>query len=147
MADFSKQILGWLTSLGGSSGASVALVVTPLTRRTIPPPPLEPEALCRPACSRSRSVHKRIDESKESISNRFGSARGVVRKESKMFVTSRRSTLVSDELRRRRRRASVRCSFMITAGESQASILVFARNKQTSTHSRVGACQSAGSSP
>ena len=43
----------------------------------------------RPACSRSTSDHDRIDESTVSISNRFGSARGVVRNEMRMLVTNR----------------------------------------------------------
>jgi hypothetical protein len=53
---------------------------------------------------------------RESISNRFASARGVVRNASSTFVTRRRSTLVSEEFRLSRRRASIRCSLIITAG-------------------------------
>ena len=74
----------------------------------------EPER-CRPALSRSCSVQERMEASRESISKRFPSARGVLRKERRTFVTSRLSTLVSVELRRRRRRASIRCSLSITA--------------------------------
>jgi hypothetical protein len=74
----------------------------------------EPER-CRPAFSRSCSVQERMELSRESISKRFPSARGVLRKERRTFVTSRLSTLVSVELRRRRRRASIRCSLSITA--------------------------------
>jgi len=74
----------------------------------------EPER-CRPAFSRSCSVQERMEASRESISKRFPSARGVLRKERRTFVTSRLSTFVSVELRRRRRRASIRCSLSITA--------------------------------
>lgn len=72
-------------------------------------------ARCRPAFSRSRSVHESMVARRESISNRFASARGVVRNARRTFVTRRRSTLVSDELRLSRRRASMRCSLIITA--------------------------------
>lgn len=70
---------------------------------------------CRPAFSRSCSDQERMEDNRESISKRFPSARGVLRKERRTFVTSRLSTLVSVELRRRRRRASIRCSLSITA--------------------------------
>ena len=50
-----------------------------------------------------------------SISKRFVSPRGVVRNCKRTFVTSRRSTLLSVWFRRRRRRASMRCSFIIMA--------------------------------
>lgn len=56
--------------------------------------------------------------SSESISNRLASARGVVRKERRTLVTRRLSTFVSEELRRRRRRASIRCSLIMTAGKT-----------------------------
>jgi hypothetical protein len=70
---------------------------------------------CRPAFSRSRSFQERTEARRESISKRFPSARGVERKERSTLVTKRRSTLKSVELRRNRRRASIRCSFMMTA--------------------------------
>ena len=70
---------------------------------------------CKPAFSRSGSVQERIVARRESISNRLLSARGVVRNERRTLVTSRRSTLVSEELRLSRRRASIRCSFIMTA--------------------------------
>ena len=72
-----------------------------------------------PALSRSSSDHWRIEARRESISKRFESPRGVVKKDRRTFVTRRRSTFVSVEERRRRRRASIRCSFMITAGEGR----------------------------
>jgi len=72
---------------------------------------------CSPAFSRSLSSHDRMDDKRESISKRFGSEREVVRNWRRMFVTSRRSTLLSDEFFRNRRRASVRCSLIITAFE------------------------------
>lgn len=75
---------------------------------------------CRPAFSLSSSDHERMVDMRDSISKRFGSARGVVRKESKTFVTRRLSTLVSEEERRRRRNASIRCSFMMTARSAVA---------------------------
>ena len=70
---------------------------------------------CRPAFSRSRSFQERTVARRESISKRFPSVRGVERKERSTLVTKRRSTLKSVELRRNRRRASIRCSFMMTA--------------------------------
>lgn len=70
---------------------------------------------CRPAFSRSRSFQERIEARRDSISKRLPSARGVERKERRTLVTKRRSTLKSVELRRNRRRASIRCSFMMTA--------------------------------
>lgn len=72
-------------------------------------------ARCRPAFSRSGSDHERMVARRESISNLFASARGVVRKDRRTFVTRRRSTLVSVELRLSRRKASVRCSLLFTA--------------------------------
>ena len=69
---------------------------------------------CRPAFSRSMSFQERIEARRESISKRLPSARGVERKERRTLVTKRRSTLKSVELRRSRRRASIRCSFMMT---------------------------------
>jgi hypothetical protein len=73
-------------------------------------------ARCRPAFSRSGSDQERIVARRPSISKRLASSRGVVRKESRTLVTRRRSTLVSDEFRRRRWRASIRCSLRMTAG-------------------------------
>ena len=70
---------------------------------------------CRPAFSRSSSFQERMEASRVSISKRLESARGVVRKDRITFVTKRRSTLVSEEERRSRRNASMRCSFMMTA--------------------------------
>ena len=70
---------------------------------------------CSPARARSSSDQERMDARSPSISNRFVSSRGVQRKVSNMLVTSLRSTLVFAEPRRRRRNASIRCSFMITA--------------------------------
>lgn len=69
----------------------------------------------RPAFSRSESDHDRMVARSESISKRFASARGVVRNWRRILVTSLLSTLVSEELRLRRRRASIRCSLIITA--------------------------------
>ena len=80
-----------------------------------------PEPLIRPAFSLSASPHPRMVPSNPNISNLFGSARGVDRKESRTLLTSRLSTLVSEDDFRRRRRASMRCSFMITANEIQVS--------------------------
>ncbi len=77
---------------------------------------------CRPAFSRSWSFHERIEASRLSISKRLLSARGVERKESTTFVTRRRSTLVSEELRFKRRRASIRCSLMITARSEELEL-------------------------
>ena len=90
-------------------------------------------ARCNPAFSRSASVHDRTDEISWSISKRFGSARGVARKERRTFVTRRRSTLVSDEFRRRRRRASIRCSFMITAVVTDSIFVIRGWNGQKHT--------------
>lgn len=70
---------------------------------------------CKPAFSRSASDHERMVASKDSISNRLASARGVVRNERRTLVTSRLSTLLSVEFFRSLRRASMRCSLMITA--------------------------------
>lgn len=76
--------------------------------------PTEP-ARCRPAFSRSASFHDRMLARRLSISNRLLSPRGVVRKESRTFVTSLRSTLLSVWFLRSRRSASMRCSLRITA--------------------------------
>ena len=76
--------------------------------------PTEP-ARCRPAFSRSASFHDRMLARRLSISNRLLSTRGVVRKESRTFVTSLRSTLLSVWFLRNRRSASMRCSLRITA--------------------------------
>ena len=76
---------------------------------------IEEFARCRPAFSRSESVHERMVARRESISNRFASSRGVMRNDRRTFVTRRPSTLVSEELRLSRRRASTRCSLIITA--------------------------------
>ena len=70
---------------------------------------------CRPAFSRSSSVHCKIEESKVSISNRLASPLGVFRNCRRTFVTSLRSTLVLFDVLRSRRNASTRCSFMMTA--------------------------------
>jgi hypothetical protein len=70
---------------------------------------------CSPARTRSSSDQERMDASSPSISNRFVSSRGVQRNVSNMFVTSLRSTLVFADPRRRRRKASMRCSLIITA--------------------------------
>lgn len=75
---------------------------------------LRPPFFCNPAFSRSSSFHERMVASNESISKRFESARGVVKKDNRILVTSLRSTLVSDEERRSRRSASIRCSFRMT---------------------------------
>ena len=76
------------TSLAGSSSAFVGVLgTTPLGRRAMADAPVDER--WRPACSRSTSDHDRIDESTVSISNRFGSARGVVRNEIRMLVTRR----------------------------------------------------------
>ncbi len=57
-----------------------------------------------------------MEARRDNISYRLVSARGVDRKDKKTLDTSRRSTFVSEELRRKRRRASIRCSFRMTAG-------------------------------
>ena len=54
-----------------------------------------PPARCKPAFSRSPSFHDSIVANRLSISKRLLSARGVVKNESKTFVTSLRSTLLS----------------------------------------------------
>ena len=74
----------------------------------------EPER-CRPAFSRSSSVHCKIEDSKVSISNRLASPLGVLRNCRRTFVTSLRSTLVLFDVLRSRRNASTRCSFIMTA--------------------------------
>ena len=71
---------------------------------------------CRPAFSLSSSDHERMVDMRDSISKRFESARGVFKQDRTTFVTRRRSTLVSEDDLRSRRNASIRCSFMITAG-------------------------------
>lgn len=70
---------------------------------------------CNPAFSRSSSVQVRMEDKSVSISNRFGSPLGVARNCKSTFVTSRRSTFVFVDVRRKRRSASTRCSFMMTA--------------------------------
>jgi len=70
---------------------------------------------CSPARTRSSSDQERMEARSPSISNRFVSSRGVLRKVSNMLVTSLRSTLVFADPRRRRRKASIRCSLIITA--------------------------------
>ena len=72
---------------------------------------------CKPAFSRSSSVHCNIEDSKVSISNRLASPLGVFRNCKRTFVTSLRSTLVLFDVLRSRRSASTRCSFMMTAKE------------------------------
>lgn len=67
-----------------------------------------PPFFCNPAFSLSSSFQDRMDESRDNISKRLGSARGVQRNDSRTFVTSRLSTLVSVDERRKRRRASMR---------------------------------------
>lgn len=108
-----------------------AAPLIPLPQNNPPPPEVVfpvapgvetvPKPLIKPALSLSASPHPRIVPSNPSISNRFGSARGVDRKESRTLVTSRRSTLVSEDDFRRRRRASIRCSFMMTADDVKIS--------------------------
>ena len=83
---------------------------------------MRPPLRCRPAFSRSSSFQERIVASNDSISNRFESARGVVRNDKRTFVTSLRSTLVSDEERRSLRSASIRCSFRMTPTRGQDAI-------------------------
>jgi len=70
---------------------------------------------CRPAFSRSSSVHCKIEDNKVSISNRLASPLGVLRNCRRTFVTSLRSTLLLLDDLRSRRSASTRCSFMMTA--------------------------------
>lgn len=70
---------------------------------------------CRPAFSRSSSVHCKTEDSKVSISNRLASPLGVLRNCRRTFVTSLRSTLVLFDDLRSRRSASTRCSFMMMA--------------------------------
>ena len=89
---------------------------------------------CRPAFSRSRSFHERTEARRESISKRLPSARGVERNERRTLVTKRRSTLKSVELRRSRRRASIRCSFMMTA---KRTLIDEANNTSTYTYLHV----------
>lgn len=80
---------GRLTSFAGSSSALLGVFggTILLERRAAAEAPVDDR--WRPACSRSTSDHDRIDESTVSISNRFGSARGVMRNERRMLVTSR----------------------------------------------------------
>lgn len=80
----------------------------------VPAPPLDPTR-CRPTRSRSSSDHDMMLASTESISNRFESARGVLKNEMRTFVTSRRSTMFSPLVFLSCRRASMRCSFKMTA--------------------------------
>lgn len=68
-----------------------------------------------PAVSRSSSVHPSTEAITLSISYLLASALGVLRNCKKRLVTSRRSTLFSDDSVRNLRKASVRCSFKITA--------------------------------
>ena len=69
---------------------------------------------CSPARSRSSSFQDKMDASRDNISKRFESARGVLKKEIKTLVISRRSTLFSDVSFFRRLSASVRCSLRMT---------------------------------
>ena len=102
----------------------------------------EPER-CRPAFSRSSSVHCNIEDSKVSISNRFASPLGVLRNCRRTFVTSLRSTLVLFDVLRSRRSASTRCSFMMTAlGMVRDRIWILV----TETYPHVSAYRSGGSS-
>ena len=96
--------------------------------------------LCNPAFSLSSSVHDKMVAKMESISNRLVSPREAARKERRMLVTSRlgtiisaalyvncktdRSTLVSDEVLRKRRSASVRCSLFTTAKHTLKTMLI-----------------------
>ena len=73
---------------------------------------------CRPAFSRSSSVHCKTVDSIVSISNRLASPLGVLRNWRRTFVTSLRSTLVLFDDLRSRRSASTRWSFMMTAWRS-----------------------------
>lgn len=50
---------------------------------------LSPDDRCRPTCSRCSSVHARIELRSWSISNRFESERGVLRKVMRTFETRR----------------------------------------------------------
>lgn len=110
----------------------------PETPFAVAPPLDAPKLLIKPAFSFSTSFHPRIVPSNPSISNLLGSARGVDKKESKTLVTSRQSTLVSEDDFRRRRRASIRCSFMIT---TVAAKLNRATQKIEETDLRAVVCQ------
>ena len=70
---------------------------------------------CKPAFSLSSSDQDRMVANSCKISKRFESARGVVKNCSSTLVTRRRSTFASEDDRRNRRNASIRCSFMMTA--------------------------------
>ena len=86
-----------------------------------------------------------MEARRESISKRLLSARGVERKERRTLDTRRLSTLFSVELRRRRRRASIRCSLMITARiPSVSSVQV---KKTIISYLRGVVCRSIVSSP
>lgn len=97
----------------------------------LPPGVVDPPARWSPARSRSESSHDKMVASRESISNRLGSARGVAMNWRRTLVTRRlyaelvwykvsnvkayRSTLTSDVFLRNRLSASVRCSCVKTA--------------------------------
>ena len=100
-----------LTSVSSIVSGSEGLL--PLDMR--PTFPEDAPARWRPAFSLSTSPQDRMVANRLSISKRFASARGVVRNANRMFVTKRRSTLLSVWFLRRRRNASVRCSLRITA--------------------------------
>lgn len=100
-----------------------------------------------PAFSRSSSLHCRMVDSNDSISKRLESARGVVKNESRTFVTSRLSTFVSEDDRRNRRSASIRCSFMITAAGRRVSASIPRELTVTMTYLPVVASQPERSSP
>ena len=99
---------------------------------------------CRPAFSRSSSVHCKIEDSRVSISNRLASPLGVFRNCRTTFVTSLRSTFMLFDVLRSRRRASTRCSFMMTAKEV---VRVRAWIPEVLTYPHVSAFRSGGSSP
>lgn len=103
---------------------------------------------CKPALSRSSSDQERMEASNESISNRLLSARGVLKNDIRTLVTSRRSTLFSPESFFRRRRASVRCSFSITAKDHSRRVRKAIRwAERHSTHLHAAACLYVSSSP
>ena len=89
------------------------------------PPPGAGPMRCNPALARSVSSHCRIVAKSDSISNRFESARCVVRNERRIFVTSLRSTLSLEAFLRSRRSASVRCSLFTTASWRSLAITPF----------------------
>ena len=98
---------------------------------------------CRPAFSRSSSVHCKIEDSKVSISKRLASPLGVFRNCRRTLVTSLRSTFVLFDVLRSRRSASTRCSFMMMAWAMVRGLMWIL---EVATHPHVSTCRSGDSS-